>query len=173
MDSGTSLDLRPMYLASPDKPVFCDVLIGTVLKLPGEFFSSSLLNTSAPEFVQYLRCHVRSFKPVFASRHPPCSMFFSKDLFYSFCVFLLLDRVRRPLEPPYAGPYKVVKSTLKIFTLEIDGKQHIVSIDCLKLAHLFPDVVNKETPSVPLSDVVTRFGRRSRDIVQFHSSPPL
>ncbi|GFT88598.1 hypothetical protein NPIL_91171 [Nephila pilipes] len=79
--------------------------------------------------------------------------------------------VRRPLEPPYPSPCKIMKRTPKVFTLEIDGKQHTVSIDCLKPTHLFSDVINKETPSILPSDVVTLFGRRSRPVVRFRSLP--
>ncbi|GFU03804.1 transposon Ty3-I Gag-Pol polyprotein [Nephila pilipes] len=148
-----------------------ELVYGTALKLPGEFFSTSLPNASVPEFLQSLRCHVRALKPVLASRPSSCPVFISKDLFPSPCIFLRLDRVRRPLEPSYAGPYKVVKRTPKIFTLGIDGKQHTVSMVHLKPILLFPDTVNKVYPSVvPSSDIVTRFGRRSRPVVRFQSS---
>ncbi|GFS96152.1 hypothetical protein NPIL_598351, partial [Nephila pilipes] len=54
----------------------------------------------------------RSLKPVrlfLSGNH-------QQGYFYSSCVFLRLDGVRRPLEPLYAGPYKVVKRTPKVFT---------------------------------------------------------
>ncbi|GFU33061.1 pol polyprotein [Nephila pilipes] len=141
------------------------LVYGSALKLHGEFFFSSLPNVSAPQFQQFLRRNVRALKPVPASRHSSCSIFVTKDLFYSPCVFLRFNRVRRPLEPPYTGPYKVVKMTPKVFTLEIDGKQHTVYINRLKPAHLFSEIVNKDIP-----DVVTRFGIHSFQLVRFQSS---
>ncbi|GBO31157.1 hypothetical protein AVEN_136213-1 [Araneus ventricosus] len=89
------------------------------------------------------------------------------DLVKASHVFLRIDRVRKPLEPPYAGPYKVLSKTEKIFTVEIDGKPTTVSIDRLKTAYLFSDeVAFKITPPVPAckaqkSEIVTRYGRRS------------
>ncbi|GFS79136.1 integrase catalytic domain-containing protein [Nephila pilipes] len=129
----------------------------TVLSYPYEvrFYFNSLPNASAPELLHFLRRHIRSLKLVPASRHSSCPVFISKNLFHSPCVFLRFDRVRRPLELPYVGSYKIVKKTSKVFTLEIDGEQHTVSIDRLKLAHLFLDSINKETPSVAPSDVIT------------------
>ncbi|GFT16839.1 hypothetical protein NPIL_436321 [Nephila pilipes] len=67
------------------------------LKLPGEFFSSSSVNASAPKFLQSLRRHVRVLKPVPASRDSPYPVFISKKLFHSSCVF---HRVQKPPEPP-------------------------------------------------------------------------
>ncbi|GFT15554.1 hypothetical protein NPIL_195481 [Nephila pilipes] len=49
-------------------------------------------------------------------------LFINMDLFHSSCVFLSLDRVRRPMKSPYANPYKVLKRTSKVFTLEKDDK---------------------------------------------------
>ncbi|GFT77353.1 hypothetical protein NPIL_493081, partial [Nephila pilipes] len=67
-------------------------------------------------FLQSLRRHIRTLKPVPASSPPFCPIFVTKDLFHSPCIFLRLDRVRWPLEPHYAGPYKLVKMTPKVFT---------------------------------------------------------
>ncbi|GFT76041.1 hypothetical protein NPIL_198231 [Nephila pilipes] len=83
---------------------------------------------------------------------------------------ILEKQLLEPLEPPYTGPYEIEKRT-KIFTLDIDGKQHTFFIDCLKPAHLFSEVVNKDTPFLPPSDVVTQFSRRSHPVVRFQSSP--
>ncbi|GFT48238.1 transposon Ty3-I Gag-Pol polyprotein [Nephila pilipes] len=71
-------------------------------------------NASVLEFMQSLRLYIRPLKPVLAYRHSSCPVFISKDLFHSPCVFLRLNWVRRPLEQPYVGPYKLVKRTPKI-----------------------------------------------------------
>ena len=48
-------------------------------------------------------------------------------------VWQRVDRVRRPLEAPYQGPFKVVARTNKVFTLELpSGRTETVSVDRLK-----------------------------------------
>lgn len=54
-------------------------------------------------------------------------------------VFIRHDAVRRPLQPPYDGPYPVVKHTDKHFTVDINGRKDTVSVDRLKPAHLDND----------------------------------
>ena len=48
-------------------------------------------------------------------------------------VWLRVDRVRRPLEAPYSGPYKVTQRTNKFFSIQTSSGEEIqVSIDRLK-----------------------------------------
>ncbi|GBL82102.1 hypothetical protein AVEN_150399-1 [Araneus ventricosus] len=124
-----------------------------------------------------LRHHVRSFRPVPTTHHGSSAVFVSDDLIKTSHVFLRIDRVRKSLEPPYAGPYKVLSRTEKVFTVEIDGKPTTMSIDRLKAAHLFLDEFpSRLFPPFPSckaqrSEVVTRSGRRSRRVVHFQASP--
>ncbi|GBM90210.1 hypothetical protein AVEN_121847-1 [Araneus ventricosus] len=124
-----------------------------------------------------LRQHVQSFRPVSTTHHGSSAVFVSDDLIKASHVFLRIDRVRKSLEPPYAGPYKVLSRTEKVFTVEIDGKPTTVSTDRLKAAHIFlDDFPSRSSPPVPAcktqrSEVVTRSGRRSRRVVHFQASP--
>lgn len=145
-----------------------EMVYGTTLKLPGEFFSNTPVTTDASPFLQSLRQHMRSLKPLPTAHHSSSSIFVCRDLLQSKHVFLRIDRVRKSLEPPYAGPYKVLDKTSKVFTLEIDGKPVKISIDRLKPAHLTSDIFPDDNP-LPMMrpDVITRFGRRSRPVVRF------
>ena len=52
-------------------------------------------------------------------------------------VWLRVDRVRKPLEAPYQGPFKVCNRSDKVFILEMpDGSEKSVSIDRLKPASM-------------------------------------
>ncbi len=51
-------------------------------------------------------------------------------------VFVRHDAVRKPLRPPYDGPYLVFERHAKYFLLDIDSRRKSVSIDRLKLAHM-------------------------------------
>ena len=47
-------------------------------------------------------------------------------------VFLRCDRIRKPLQPPYEGPFKILNRSDKTFTILLNGKEEVVSIDHLK-----------------------------------------
>ncbi|XP_064468627.1 uncharacterized protein LOC135381622 [Ornithodoros turicata] len=51
-------------------------------------------------------------------------------------VFLRTDRLRRALEPPYSGPYKVLRRSPKTFVIDVHGQHQFVSIDRLKPAFI-------------------------------------
>ncbi|GBM91564.1 hypothetical protein AVEN_205550-1 [Araneus ventricosus] len=82
-----------------------ELVYGATLKLPEVFLSNTALTTSASSFLQMLRHHVRSFRPI-PYVFPGSSAVFARDhLVKASHVFLII--VRKFLEPPYAIPYKV------------------------------------------------------------------
>ena len=58
--------------------------------------------------------------------------------------------MKKPLQPPYDGPYFVLNRTDKHFTLDIDGKKKVVSLDRLKPAYM------DNTPSSTDDDSTTK-----------------
>nr|CDS32283.1 gag pol polyprotein [Hymenolepis microstoma] len=61
-----------------------------------------------------------------------------KDLSTCPFTFVRMDTVKKPLQPPYDGPYKVLKRRPKYFILDLNGTKDSVSIDRLKPTHLEP-----------------------------------
>eukprot|EP00731_Ephydatia_muelleri_P009638 Em0005g224a len=53
------------------------------------------------------------------------------------------DAIQPPLQQPYDGPFKVLHRTDKHFTLDINGRKEVITIDRLKSAHV------EETPHDP------------------------
>ena len=51
-------------------------------------------------------------------------------------VFVRAGATRRPLVPPYEGPFKVLQRNRKTFLLDIGGEEQTVSLDRLKPAFL-------------------------------------
>ena len=49
-------------------------------------------------------------------------------------MFVRIDAVRRPLSPPYEGPFKVLEKKEKTFIIDKSGKNYTVSVDRLKPA---------------------------------------
>ena len=131
-----------------------EMVFGSTLRLPGEFFSTSSA-TPLPdpsEFIKQLKTHFRTLQltpPRATNRisHIP------NDLSTATHVFVRQDAIRKPLQPPYNGPYPVVKRTPKHFTVHINGRNNTISIDRLKPAHLdstntTDNVLHSQTPTI-------------------------
>ena len=58
------------------------------------------------------------------------------ELHSSSHVFVRNDAVRKPLQPPYRGPFAVIRRNDKFFTIDINGKLENVSLDRIKPAFL-------------------------------------
>ena len=95
--------------------------------------------------------------------------YLSNDLKTCTHVFLRYDAVKKPLQKPYDGPYKVIKRQDKHFTLDVKGSYTVVSIDRLKPAYLDDSFTTVPTellpsPSLPSSfppkATITRSGRQ-------------
>ncbi|KMQ83669.1 pol polyprotein [Lasius niger] len=111
-----------------------ELLYGTTLRLPSEFFDTTSAETDPLSFVEQLREHFRNLKPQETSSHGTRAMFVYPQLKSATHVFLRRDCVRKPLQAPYDGPFKVLNRTNKVFKLSVNGKTLSVSIDRLKPA---------------------------------------
>ena len=61
-------------------------------------------------------------------------------------VWVRLDRVRRPMEAPYQGPFEVLYRAPNYFSLSIRGKNVNVAIERLKPANFSRNNENQSTP---------------------------
>ena len=68
-------------------------------------------------------------------------------------VFIRHNAIRKSLQPPYDGPFKVIKRAAKFYTILVNGHQQTISLDRLKLAHI--DDSPSSTSSVPALPAVT------------------
>ncbi|CAH8821528.1 unnamed protein product [Trichobilharzia szidati] len=122
-----------------------ELVYGTTLRLPGEFVSPSSFPpvVDHSSYVSRLTNAMRSVKPA-PLRPQSIDVFVHPCLKTSSHVFVRRDSVRRPLEPPYDGPYKVIKRTDKFFVLDKKGREDTVSIDRLKPAYLEGNPISLE-----------------------------
>jgi len=117
--------------------------------------------------------------PLKLTRPRKSTCYTPKDLASCEYVWLRTDRVKKPLETPYQGPYKVLRREPHTFVIDISGKSVSVSIERLKPAKMSKQSDDKfeqrsqqtastsHTPSPapspePPKDVTTRSGRRVR-----------
>ena len=83
-----------------------------------------------------LRDLFRSIRPVPASRHSSYRPFCFRDLESCTHVFKRVDSIRKPLEPPYVGPFKVIqRNDNRTFVIDVNGQAVTVSTDQLKPAY--------------------------------------
>ncbi|GFX56932.1 retrovirus-related Pol polyprotein from transposon opus [Trichonephila clavipes] len=95
---------------------------GTNIKLPGEFFEPPTIKMDQETFVSQLQEFMEDLKPVPSNSVKHQRIFVHKDLRSCSHVFVRIDRVKKSLEPPYQGPYKVVERSDKFFTLSMKDK---------------------------------------------------
>ncbi|BHF83478.1 hypothetical protein SprV_0902662100 [Sparganum proliferum] len=114
-----------------------DLVYGTSLRQPGELVSpSNTLTFFEPcSYVERLRSVMRNLCTT-PPRASPANSFIPPYL--DKCDFVLVrhDAVRRPLQPPYDGPYKVLRRSDKTVVIVRNGKTDTVSIDLVKTAYI-------------------------------------
>lgn len=127
-----------------------ELVYGTTLRLPGQFLQATPL-ASIPDITEYvarLRDTMQLLKPLKPRPTSNRGAFLSQDLQTSTHVFVRRDKARRSLDPQYDGPYKVLRRDTKTFTLEMNGRHEVVSLDHLKAAHIDNSAISCRTKPV-------------------------
>ena len=115
------------------------MVYGTTLRLHAEFFHSSGSNTIDQfTYVTRLKGTMMQLQPACTPTHHHMKQgpFVSSDLSRCTHVFVQQDAVRRTLEQPYYSPHKVIERVAKTFTVSVNSKQEVISLDRLKPAHI-------------------------------------
>nr|VZI00445.1 unnamed protein product [Spirometra erinaceieuropaei] len=130
------LSLRSTLKADIDCPA-ADLVYGTSLRLPGELVSpSNMLTFFEPRsYVEQLRSVMRNLRAT-PPQASPANSFIPPDLDKCDLVLVRHDAVRRPLQPPSNGPYKVLRRSNKDVVIDRNGKTDTVSIDRVKPAYI-------------------------------------
>ncbi|CAK9809177.1 Gag-Pol polyprotein [Anthophora quadrimaculata] len=112
-----------------------EMLYGTPLRLPGEFFTDT---QPRDDFhIDKFRSHMQQIRPKPTIHYAKKSHFVFKNLFNCSHVFVRVDAVKRPLELPYEGPYKVLKHiTDTTFLIHYCGNEIVISTERLKPAYI-------------------------------------
>lgn len=117
-----------------------ELVYGTTLRLPGEFFEPTNVVIPHSEYIKDLKTIFDNLKPIASANHNTRrKTFVQKELSICTHVFLRIDAVSPPLTPPYDGPYKVITRKPNTFIINIRGKNQEVAIDRLKVAFIEND----------------------------------
>nr|VZI47389.1 unnamed protein product [Spirometra erinaceieuropaei] len=128
-----------------------EMVFGPTLRLPGEMVTPTSRDAEeTPEnFVHRLRQFMRSLSPV-SPRAPSTEPYVEKGLANCTHVFVRCDRVRKPLESPYEGPFRVLTRNSKTIRILRGDKEDVVSIDRVKAAEEPPDVSQGQACADPI-----------------------
>ena len=150
-------DMLPMALlgirSSIKDDLHCttaELVYGTGLRLPGEFFTShDGDNTDPASYVVQLKHTMRALRytPPQQPQQPRGQV--DSSLGSASHVFVCHDAVKRPLQQPYDGPFRVLARSDKFYTLDLNGRRDTVSVDRLKPAHLDLLPVENKSASHP------------------------
>ena len=125
-----------------------EMLFGTTLRIPGEFFVMSSNPASAPGFVSKLRQLMASMKAVPVARHTQQKPFFHRDLRSCSHVFKRVNTIRRPFDPPYSGPHEVVRRIDdRTYVIVVNGRERTFSTDALKPVYM--EAAEPDPPPAP------------------------
>jgi len=144
-----------------------ELVFGTPLRLPGDLCAT--VNDAAADpsdMLSRMRAFARGLRPT-APRVPHRHVYVDPRLRTCSHVFIRCDRVRRPMEPPYDGPFEVRQRGDKTFQVIINGFLDTVSIDRLK-----PATVDKKDSDPPVAPVEFQSPTRSLPPVAV-TGPPL
>ncbi|BHF85899.1 hypothetical protein SprV_1002907400 [Sparganum proliferum] len=112
-----------------------ELVFGATVRLPGEMISPTPQSAveDPTNLLHRLRQFMRTLSPV-PPRSSASPSYLEKDLATCSHVYLRCDRVRRPLEPPYDGPFRVISRGTKNFRIQRGTREEVVSVDRLKAA---------------------------------------
>ena len=113
-----------------------ELVYGTTLRLPGDFFSPLSSVEDPSSFVERLRRSMQKQRFLPSKWHGSTHSFVPAGLNSASHVFVRRDAHKPPLTRPYTGPFRVLDRGEKHFPLDISGRQVVVSIDRLKPANL-------------------------------------
>ena len=111
------------------------LIFGTNLTLPGQLVSSAdSMDVNIADFTNRLARQMLQLQPT-APRQSPRRDQINKHLETCKFVFVRVDAIRKGLQPPYEGPFQVIKRSDKHFTVNKNGKRETISIDRIKPAY--------------------------------------
>lgn len=145
----------------------CLLTYGTQLRIPSDFFVPSKSKIEDAEFVKSLTNTMNSLIPT-PRKDSEKEIFVHKDLKTCTHVFVRTDLVRKPLTPPYQGPYEILQKSEKFYQIQLPNRTAYISLDRLKPAYILDeDNIANTNVSKQDNNFITRSGRISKRTVRY------
>ena len=140
-------------------------MFGTSIRLPAQFVERTKPDTDIDpaNYVHRLKELMSKLRPTPPRKQRHAGTQIHADLHSASHVFLRQDAVRKPLEPPYRGPFPVLRRADKFFSIDINGKRENVSVERLKPAFLEDCATPEIAPphdDIPSSSTMVRPPRK-------------
>ncbi|KAM0728859.1 Gag-Pol polyprotein [Formica fusca] len=146
-----------------------EMLYGSTLRIPGEFFIEEDLPSDPEIFIEKHRIHMREIKSRPTAHHHKKTPFFHKNLYDCTHVWIREDAVRKSLQPPYSGPFRIVnRINDNLFAIDVAGKIVNITTERLKPAFLPKEasddviIMTSPSPSSSNSPQSTLLGKQLR-----------
>ena len=122
-----------------------DMVYGSKIRIPGEFFNKQSIDITENEFLKELRRAIIAMKPAPIQHKDKTSIFVHPDLQSTKYCFVRCDKVKTPLQSPYDGPYEVLERQPKFFKLMINNSTKNIFIDRLKPDYVLDKNIEDES----------------------------
>ncbi|KAM0726708.1 Gag-Pol polyprotein [Formica fusca] len=152
-----------------------EMIYGEPIKLPGQFLQQNNeleIADETEDMLRQLKKNLQNLRPQEIKRHGQATPFIFQNMETASHAFLRRELMGGTLQPPYEGPFEIIKRGEKVITLRKNGKDINVSVDRVKPAYTLQenDGEEKREPTrqeQPEKEQRTRSGRTSRPPVRF------
>ena len=132
-------------------------MYGSTLHIPSEFIDPTppLPLQPSTTFLRTLQKSMHEALPPPPTHHSSPTSYYPPSLGQTGFVYVRIDKHKTPLQRPYEGPYKIISTSEKFFTLDVNGRAENISVDRLKTAYLatgrYPPQLNNQEEDISTS----------------------
>ena len=142
-----------------------ELVYGSSLRIPGEFVEPTTSRDVQPSsaFLRGLQTSMNNALPPPVKYHSSLPTYMPNTLSSTRYVYVRVDGHRTPPQRPYTGPFRIISTSDKYFTLDINGRSDNVSIDRLKTAYVYVNHNTDESHNAHVPQpTTTRYGLTTR-----------
>ena len=131
-----------------------ELVYGSTLRIPGEFIDPTPPLSLQPSttFLRDLQKSMHETLPPPPTHHSSLTSYYPPSLGHTGFVYVRINKHKTPLQRPYEGPYRIISTSEKFFTLDVNGRTENISVNRLKTAYLatgrYPPQLNNQEEDI-------------------------